>query len=169
MGGAEYSDATLTLQILSVSLIGAIFGGLITYALNIPLRREKYNVIATVASACINIGLNLFMIPLFKQNGAAITTAISEFFVFFFCFFTLKDRNNYIDFKFWRKNLFQALVGCCIIVGVSIGVKTTTSIVLVRVVLIFVLSVIFYGVVLLLFKNQLAYSILTKVKAKLRK
>jgi O-antigen/teichoic acid export membrane protein len=169
MGGAEYEEATLTLQILSVSLIGAIFGGLITYALNIPLRREKYNVIATVTSAGINIGLNFIMIPLFKQNGAAITTAISEFFVFIFCFFTLKDRDKYIDFKFWRKNLFHAIVGCFIIAGISIGIKAITSIVLVRITLIFVLSVACYGLILLMFNNQLAYSILNKVKAKARK
>ncbi|WP_294001632.1 flippase [uncultured Megasphaera sp.] len=167
MGGAEYEEATLTLQILSVSLIGAIFGGLITYALNIPLRREKYNVIATVISAGINIGLNFFMIPLFKQNGAAITTAVSEFFVFSFCFFTLKDQDKYIDFKLWSRNLFQAIIGCFIIAVISFSVKIVISNVLFRVVLIFILSIICYGLILLLFKNQLAYSILNKIKAKI--
>lgn len=169
IGGSEYQDATLTLQILSVSLIGAIFGGLLTYAINIPLRREKYNVIATIISAGINIALNFFMISLFKQNGAAITTAISEFFVFFFCFFTLKDRDKYINFKVWIQNFFQAIIGCFMIAVISFGVKLAISNVLFRIALIFVLSVICYVSILFLFKNQLAYSILNKIKSKLQK
>lgn len=169
MGGIEYEKAILTLQILSVSLIGAIFGGLITYALNIPLRREKYNVIATVTSAGINIGLNFFMIPLFKQNGAAITTAISELFVFFFCFLTLKDRDKYINCKVWMRNLFQAIIGCLMITVISFGTKIVISNVLFRVTLIFVLSIICYVSILLLFKNQLAYSILNRIKLKIQK
>jgi O-antigen/teichoic acid export membrane protein len=169
MGGQEYAEATLTLQILAISLIGAIFGGLITYALNIPLRREKYNVIATVISAGINIGLNLVMIPILKQNGAAITTAISEFFVFFFCFFTLKDRKKYIDFKIWMKNLGQAIVGCVLIIIITIAIKYFVLSTLFRVVFIFCMSVICYGGVLLLFRNTLAISVLNKLKSRLHK
>ena len=107
------------------------------------------------------------MIPLFKQNGAAITTAVSEFFVFSFCFFTLKDQDKYIDFKLWSRNLFQAIIGCFIIAVISFSVKIVISNVLFRVVLIFILSIICYGLILLLFKNQLAYSILNKIKAKI--
>ena len=66
MGGTEYLDSALTLQILSFSLIGAVFGGLFTYCLNIPLGREKINVKATTISALVNVGLNVIIIPICK-------------------------------------------------------------------------------------------------------
>lgn len=55
MGGSEYLDSVLTLQILAISLIGAVFGGSITYCLNIPLGKEKINAQATTLSALINL------------------------------------------------------------------------------------------------------------------
>ena len=85
MGGTEYLDSSLTLQILSFSLIGAVFGGLFTYCLNIPLGREKINVKATTISALVNVGLNVIIIPIFKHNGAAFTTALAEYLVLIYC------------------------------------------------------------------------------------
>ena len=118
MGGEEYGNSVLTLQLLSVALVGAIFGGAVTYVLNIPLGREKNNVIATIFSAVINIGLNVFFIKEFQQNGAAITTAISEFFVFFFCLFKTKDIKEYLDIRKWLSNVVQAGIGVIWIVFV---------------------------------------------------
>lgn len=164
MGGSEYMEAVPTLQILSISLVGAIFGGAVTYCLNVPLGREQVNVIATICSAVINIGLNLVIIPVFKQNGAAVTTAISEFFVFFFCVFSFKEFKNYVDLKQWTRNGLQAIIGCGLILLISVGVRAVFSNTWIILILIICLSVLAYGVELLLFKNELVYSILRKMK-----
>ena len=82
MGGRDYIAASFSLQILSVALIFAIYGGLITAVLNITIGKEKENLIATFWGAIINFSLNLFFIPLWGINGAALTTLISELFVF---------------------------------------------------------------------------------------
>ncbi|MCD8011869.1 MAG: flippase [Lachnospiraceae bacterium] len=164
MGGNEYMEAVPTLQILSISLVGAIFGGAVTYCLNIPLGRERVNVIATICSAVINIGLNLVLIPIFKQNGAAVTTAISEFFVFLFCVFSFKEFKNYVDLKLWARNGLQAIIGCGLILLISAGVRAVFSNTWIILILIICLSVLAYGVELLLFKNELVYSILRKMK-----
>lgn len=169
MGGTEYMDAVLTLQILSVSLIGAVFGGAVTYCLNIPLGREKTNVIATILSAVINIGLNVVLIPAFKQNGAAFTTAISEFFVFFYCMFSFRDFKDYIDLKKWSKNILQALVGGITIVFVSCCVRKVCINSLMTMGTIVIISVLLYGVELTLFKNELAVNFIKKIEHKIGK
>lgn len=168
MGGVEYLGAVPTLRILSVSLIGAIFGGAVTYCLNIPLGREKYNVIATVLSAIINIGLNVFLIPMFKQNGAALTTAISEFFVFIFCVLIFKDFKEYVDLKKWGKNLLHSGIGAILICLVSFIVRLITTNVILILLGIVSLSCLVYALELYLLKNQLIMDIIKKISSKIK-
>lgn len=163
MGGPEYLDATFTMQILSIALIGAIFGGAVTYCLNIPLGRERYNVKATVISAVLNVACNVFMISLFKHNGAAITTAVAEFFVLFYSIFMFKNIREYLNVDVWKRNLIQALLGCVIILVVTIVVKTLDSNIVTRVLLITGISVLMYGIELVVVKNQLAIAVLKKL------
>lgn len=167
MGGKEYLAATLTLQILSLSLIGAIFGGAITYCLNIPLGREKINVKATMISALINIVLNIFLIPMFKQNGAAITTVISEFFVAAYCLKKFENINEYLNIKNWLKNLIQALIGCVIVIVVSVVIKSIFVNTLIRIGAIIILSVFIYTLELLMLKNEIIFSVINKINNKL--
>lgn len=167
MGGQEYVESIPTLQILSVSLIGAVYGGLVTYGLNIPLRREKYNFKATIISALINIGLNFIMIPLFHQNGAAVTTAISEFFVFFYSFLSLRNRREFIDYKSWKKNFGEAFLGCVVVVIISVLIKTVIDSSLLRIMCIMGVSICSYGIILVVLKNEFALSIVQKIKQRL--
>lgn len=164
MGGEEYILGIPTLQILSIALIGAIFGGIMTYCLNIPLGREKYNVQATSISAVINIGLNIFLIPFFKQNGAALTTLIAEFFVFFYCLYKCKDIKRYIDVQAFVNNLVQAIIGCTLIFAVNMIISHFCSHVLIGLVLKIIFSVTIYGGLLILLKNELAINMIKKIR-----
>lgn len=116
MGGDEYASAVTSLRILSIALLFAIYGGLVTACLNITLGREKDNLVATVYSAFINIGLNFVFIPEFSINGAAFTTLIAEAFVFLYCIIKNQDRKKYIDYLFLRREIRNAIIGC---VGMS--------------------------------------------------
>ncbi len=169
MGGQEYLEAVPTLQILCISLVGAIFGGAVTYCLNIPLGRERVNMIATTLSAIINVALNVFMIPLFKQNGAALTTAISEFFVFFYCLITFKNKKEFIDFKLWGKNLIHACIGGVVIIFISIVTHILLNSTLAILAITISLSVLTYGLILILLKNELAIDTILKIKNKIKK
>lgn len=86
LGGIKFIDATLTLQLLAISLIGAIFGGILTYGLNIPIGRESVNLTGALYGIIVNIGISLLLIPVFKQNGAAAATIASEFLLFYITF-----------------------------------------------------------------------------------
>lgn len=164
MGGTEYLDSVLTLQILSLSLIGAVFGGLFTYCLNIPLGREKINVKATTISALVNVGLNIIVIPIFKHNGAAFTTVVAEFFVLLYCWLSCKDLKDYLDISAFKKSLFQSFVGCMTILIVSFLVKCYCNGILVIVVLVIVLSIILYALELIFLKNEIVMKLLQKLR-----
>lgn len=84
IAGEKYLDATFALAVLGVASIFAVLSSFTTYCLLLPLRFEKIQMQATYISAALNIILNLFIIKYFEQNGAAVTTLISEIAVFFF-------------------------------------------------------------------------------------
>lgn len=167
MGGKEYMAATSTLRILAVALIGAIVGGSITYCLNIPLGKEKITAKATIYSAVINIALNFFAIPLLSQNGAAITTVISEFFVAAYCIAKSPDIKNYLDINIWKQSLKCAIIGCFTIVIITFFVNSIAPPLILKLFFILVISVIIYCCELVVLKNPMALSILSKFRVKI--
>ncbi len=169
MGGSEYAESVLTLQILSVALVGAILGGAVTYCLNIPLGLEKLNLNATICSAVINVVLNIFILPVWKQNGAAFTTAVSEFFVLIYCIITNKRFMEFVDLPQILKNAVHAFLGCASIVIISRIVHLEISNEIMSIVIIIIMSCIVYLCELLFLKNELVYSIIGKLKSKLFK
>ncbi len=109
--GSAYAPASVTLKILSLSLIFAIFGGALTNCLNIPLGREKFNVYSTVTAAVVNAILNLIMLPLFHENGAAFTTVLAEFSVFMIVLVSFKEWKKVIVAVEVKRNLLDAILG----------------------------------------------------------
>ena len=86
MGGASYANAATAFRItiLSVVPIGLsnVLGGLVM----IPAGRERRLLAAEVAGAVVNFALNLYVIPRYSIEGAAVTTLIAEALVFVLCF-----------------------------------------------------------------------------------
>ena len=76
--GDTYSDAILTLQILApvIILIGVsnVLGIQILY----PQGKENIVIFSTILGALVNVILNLWLIPLYSQNGAAVATLFAE-------------------------------------------------------------------------------------------
>lgn len=169
MGGKEYVEATVTLQILAIALIGAIFGGAITYCLNIPLGREKITAKATIFSAVINIVLNFFAIPFFSQNGAALTTAVSEFFVAIYCIVKFPDIKLYLDVDIWKQSIKCSLVGCVTIVVIAFLVSWIVGSLILKVLIIILSSIFAYSIELVFLRNPLALSVLDKLHIKMKK
>lgn len=167
MGGAEYTESVLTLQILSIALVGAIMGGAVTYCLNIPLGLERINLRATICSAVINVVLNIFILPIWKQNGAAFSTVVSEFFVLFYCIICNKRFMEFVDVLKILKNASHALVGCASIGIISKIVHHYTTNEIMSVMIVIVMSCCAYLCELLLLKNELVYSIIGKLKKRM--
>ena len=167
MGGAEYAESVLTLQILSVALIGAILGGAVTYGLNIPIGLEKYNLFATIISAGLNVLINVFILPIWKQNGAAFSTVISEFFVLIFCIVTNKKFLEFIDVRQISRSAFHAALGGVSIVVITYIVHLYITNSVLSMLMIIAFSIILYMIELIALKNEFVFMILNKIKSKL--
>ena len=91
--GKDYSEAASVLQILAFVIgLGAIssFLGMLFRILKL----EIYMAIITAISACINILLNLYLIPRLEIIGAAWATLFSFLFVVIACLILLKLPSN---------------------------------------------------------------------------
>ena len=169
MGGTEFSDASLSLQILGVALIFAIFGGFITACINITLGKEKTTLLATLISATINFALNLIAIPRFSLYGAAITTLISEAFVFLFCFLNLHNRKELFHYKKLLRCIIDSSIGIVFIVLVTFIIDSLTSIYYLRIIMIFAISVPIYFCTLKIIKDPYILGLQNMLKSKMPK
>ncbi len=162
LAGEKFLPATLSLQILSVSVFFAISGGIVTTCMNVPLGNEAINLKATTISAVLNLGLNLVFIPAMQQNGAAITTAISELVVIMVCLYEFRDFKKYFDFKKLFNSLKFAVCGGLWIFLANFVMDKLISSYILNLFLVFIISVIGYVAILFVGKNEFFMETLKK-------
>ncbi len=169
LGGTEYMQAAKALQILSFALLFAIYGGLVCDCLNISIGRERDNMFAAILSALINFIINLFLIPLFSYNGAALTTLIAEAFVMLFCYVRIPDKNNYLEKKKVIRTMCNALLGSMLVVGVSLIIKLIVSDILVRLMVTIIAASIMYCVFMIIIGDRYFKVITNLLMRKMRR
>ena len=104
--GSKFTDAAITLRIMAFLplIIGLsnVFGvqGMIN------LKMDKQFLILTFAGALISITLNLILVPLYFENGTAVSWLITEIFITAsFFILLLRKKINLFDWKFFREYL----------------------------------------------------------------
>lgn len=119
ISGASYEAAARSLQILAIALFFAIGSGIVVNCIQVPAGKEKVSLQATVLAACINVGLNLVLLPRLQQNGAALTTLIAEAFVLVFCVKSLSGIREYLDVHRLGKELKIVIPETILIIALS--------------------------------------------------
>lgn len=161
-----YLDATSSLTLLSIAIffcLGAYFWG---QAMLVPLKQEKKVLKITIVSAVVNIILNLLLIPIWKENAAALTTIIAEAIAFIYCRYETKKIINLSSFK----GIFiKSLLGCVPIIIIDLLIKRIVSNLFLSTIVIIILSVICYSIVEIILKNEIALSYLEKAKQVVKK
>ena len=104
--GPSYEPAILTLQIISPILLFIALSGVLGIQILYPQGKENIVIKSTLFGAITNFALNLVLIPLLANDGAAIATCIAEFIVTFVMIiigrkflpieFSFKRYSNYI-------------------------------------------------------------------------
>lgn len=79
--GKDFAAASSSVKILSCSLISS-FMGIIYYQVLIAANLQKRSLVLTTTAAAANVILNLIFIPIMKEKGAALATALSYFLIF---------------------------------------------------------------------------------------
>lgn len=168
LSGNSYLGATSSLRILCIAIIFSLVASFLVSVVLIPKRKEKIVLFATVCGALLNIGLNLVLIPQWKQDAAAFTTLIAEAGTVTICFLALKEEVK----RFSLSRTFLNSIVSCIVMCVCIFVLnyvSTTLISFLRVIIIAPICFSSYIICMLLLKDETFWSILNKAKNKLKK
>jgi len=113
--GDKFMPSVLLLQILSwivpIRFCGHILGTALSASDNQSLRAW-----ATGLSACLNIGLNLILIPRYSYNGAAFASVITSGFLVGFYYYSIKKEFYHVALE----RIAVSPVASCVIMGVVV-------------------------------------------------
>lgn len=164
--GDGFVPAILTLQIVSPIIIAIGISNLIGLQILYPLGKIKIVTISTLVGAIINFSLNLLLIPKLAQNGAAIATVCAEICVTLTQFIIAR---KCIPFRFIDKQFICCFVTTLIMmlicyIFVNVGYSNVINLVVVP-----LIGSVFYGIVMVVSKNEIAVEILQTVKSEIEK
>lgn len=166
LAGSEFYGAVTALHILTITLCFSLLGGWFGNMTMLPAGREKICLLSCSVSALVNIVLNIILIPLFGLNAAATTTAIAE--CFGLCIlFRHVDKNIKIDNL---KDMIKApIVGSFGIAMVALIVRLFVDSYPLICVVTIVFSIMVYGTILILMKNEFAMSFIKPILNKIKR
>ena len=90
--GRHFLMAGATLQIFAPMMIIRPMADLICYRLLISIKMEKKRLFASILTSGVNFICNLLLIPIWKQNGAAIASILSELVVNAILFYYVRQQ-----------------------------------------------------------------------------
>lgn len=166
VGGNDYIRSAGSLRLLAVALIFAIFGGIVTNCINVPLGFEKINSRATVIAAAENIVLNIPFIMLWDELGAAVSTILAEMSVLVFCVIMLRRNKISLPGIINKRDLRDSVIGVLGMAIIYIPINMIENRFVLVLVGIFV-SVSVYFSVLFILRNRLVMDGRDKLFAKL--
>lgn len=165
--GREYLEAVTTLKILSLTIIFIGFSNLIGLQIFYPRGKEKIVFYSVTIGAILNFSLNLYLIPKYFQNGAAIATCIAEFGVLIV---QIILGYRYLKLEIFDKNNLKFIISTCImgIILYFIQILKFKYLVL-KLLLKIILGVSIYLVSLVLLKEKNITDVIIKIKLRINK
>lgn len=164
--GEGFTPAIFTLQIISPIIITIGISNLIGLQILYPLGKIKIVTISTLVGAIVNFLLNIVLIPSLAQNGAAIATVIAEASV---TFTQIIIARKFIPFRIIDKQVLYCLKTTMIMIilclfFVNIGYSDVINLVFVP-----IIGAIFYGLIMVLIKNEVALETLQLIAGKIKR
>ncbi len=153
IGGSDYLAASLPMKILCVSFIFSLFGmGFCGNFILLPAKKEKIFMVACTITAVANVVANFFIIPWLGAIGAAITTAFGNLLAFMIL---LPYAIRVVLIDNVLKKLIGPFIGCVGILFVCFLVRYLKLDFALSTVLSILGSIVIYGIVLFVTKNEL--------------
>ncbi|GEB10127.1 flippase [Streptococcus equinus] len=164
ISGSGFLTGVNSLRLLCPALLVSVFSWILAYCILLPAKRESKFFIAAVASAIVNIVLNFILIPFLSENGAALTTSIAEVLMLILIIYYSRDilRGVYLK-EFW-KDILTYLLGTVTVGLVCVIVSGWSKSLIIQLILAVGISIVVYGLLLIVFKNQFCIEIMKKIK-----
>lgn len=158
--GNMYLEAIPTMRILALLFLSLPFSNFIGTQILIAFNKEREILFTQIFAASINIVLNFFFIQLYKQNGAAITSVISESLVMvLMLIFVYREIHFDIKFKFIIQITISSLV-----MGLAIlGINTLINNEIIKLFVSILGGFVVYSSLLLFFRNEFMLCVLKKI------
>ena len=163
IAGNAFSESALILQILMIGFLFSLVGGnLLGNAVLLPARQEKYYMIVCCITAIINVLGNYIFIPKFGAKAAAGTTAVCSLIILILLLLKMDKRIRIVKIK----NIFLSpIVGCSGIICVCRFASIIKKIEI-RVIISLICSILVYGFIQILMKNELIDEVLKHFQQK---
>lgn len=164
--GKEYMEAVITLRILSFIILFIGFSNFVGIQILYPRGEEKKVFYSVLIGAIVNFLLNLYLIPKYLQNGAAIATCIAEFMVIVIQIYL---GSKYLNFKMFNWNNFKFIISSCIMGIILYFIQDFKTNMLMSLIIKIILGSGSYILVLLILKEENLYEIIEKILLKFRR
>lgn len=160
--GPGYDDVPILMIIMSVRFIFSGFYEVFATQLLLVLGKEKYISLATWIAALINVSLNLVLIPYFGAIGAAIATAICEFFNFMLVFI-LSIRFKYFNIKHFFVSFLKPFLSSMLMFLAIYFAQYYRNYSIFSFLIIVLLGIFTYGIVLLILKDKFSLFVVCRI------
>lgn len=166
ISGETYMEAASALRILSVAVVFVAASWVQSQCVLIPMKKEKWVLYTTAATAVLNVLLNLILVRKWQHNAAAFTTVIAEATVVLVYHFVIR-RDVKIEGLF-RQGV-HAAAGSAVMVGWLLLVQSWDGNVLFRLSAAIISGIGIYSLVLLLLKDEVARGIASQLLRRLKR
>lgn len=161
--GETYQDAVITLQLISPIILAISMSNVTGIQILYPMGKVNIVILTTGIGAVVNFLLNLWLIPKYAQDGAAISTTIAETAV---TVSMLIIGHKSMSFRFRSHSYFCYAIAAVIMLACIFPLQGVEINCIVKLLTIFFVGVITYGLVLLLMKEELVTEIAEGIKCK---
>lgn len=158
--GPSYEPAISTLQIISPILLFIALSNVLGIQILYPQGKENIVIKCTIFGAITNFTLNLILIPLMANDGAAIATCVAEFMV---TFVMIIIGRKYLPIEYSFKRYSNYIIGGALMLGAIMLVNNIiTMILIIQLFLMVVVGMSFYGGYLYIKRDEMFMNLFVK-------
>ena len=164
ISGQEYIEAASSLRILSIALMFCMTAWFWGQCILVPMKHEEEVFRVTVVSAVLNLTLNILLIPFWQEKAAAFTTALAEGCTYVW---SMIRGRKYSGISGIGSTYLKSIIGCVGILAVNTAVKYFAMSNMLYIMVTIALSIIVYGAIEILVKNEEVWRLTCEIKYKL--
>ncbi|MCO4687352.1 hypothetical protein Si009_01362 [Streptococcus infantarius subsp. infantarius] len=164
ISGDGFLKGVSSLRLLCPALLVSVFSWILAYCILLPAKRESKFFIAAAVSATVNIILNFVLIPFLSENGAALTTSIAEVLMLFLIIYYSRDILTGVYLKEFWKDILTYFLGTVTVGLLCVIVSGWSKSLIIQLILAVGISIVVYGLLLIVFKNKFCIEIIKKIK-----
>ena len=163
--GNSYEPAILTLQIISPIIIMIGISNVLGIQILYPQRQENKVILCTALGALVNLVLNIWLIPRYAQDGAAVSTLLAETMVTVSMIFIGK---KYIPIRWKSKSFLHYFMATCLMTLALYFVSDLFRLDIINFIFAVMIGMLVYGMWLLIVRESYLITMMQFVKAKLK-